>query len=132
MDLLDLKPKTDTIEVILNHPVTLEPIVKADGTEMSITVYAPHSKVYKEALHEQTNRRLVKAQKSKKFTMTSEEAEQSALEVLARVTKEWDIVLGGKTPKLDFQSAVDLYKEYPWIKDQVEEALNDNASFLKA
>jgi hypothetical protein len=132
MDLLDLKPKTDTIEVILNHPVTLEPIVKADGTEMSITVYAPHSKVYKEALHEQTNRRLLKAQKSKKFTMTSEEAEQSALEVLARVTKEWDIVLGGKTPKLDFQSAVDLYKEYPWIKDQVEEALNDNASFLKA
>jgi hypothetical protein len=132
MDLLDLKPKADTIEVILNHPVTLEPIAKEDGTEMSITVYAPHSKVYKEALHEQINRRLQKAQKSKKFSLTSEEAEQSALEVLSRVTKEWDIVLGGKTPKLDFQSAVDLYRDYPWIKDQVEEALNDTASFLKA
>jgi hypothetical protein len=132
MDLLDLKPKSDTIEVILNHPATLEPILKADGTEMSITVYAPHSKVYKDALHEQTNRRLQKAQKTKKFSMTSEEVEQSSLEVLARVTKEWDIVLGGKTPKLDIQSATELYRDYPWIKDQVEEAVNDNASFLKA
>jgi hypothetical protein len=132
MDLLDFKPKSDTIEVILNHPATLEPILKADGTEMSITVYAPHSKVYKDALHEQTNRRLQKAQKTKKFSMTSEEVEQSSLEVLARVTKEWDIVLGGKTPKLDIQSATELYRDYPWIKDQVEEAVNDNASFLKA
>lgn len=132
MDLLDLKPKSDTIEVILNHPATLEPILKADGTEMSITVYAPHSKVYKDALHEQTNRRLQKAQKTKKFSMTSEEVEQSSLEVLARITKEWDIVLGGKTPKLDIQSATELYRDYPWIKDQVEEAVNDNASFLKA
>jgi hypothetical protein len=99
---------------------------------MSITVYAPHSKVYKDALHEQTNRRLQKAQKTKKFSMTSEEVEQSSLEVLARVTKEWDIVLGGKTPKLDIQSATELYRDYPWIKDQVEEAVNDNASFLKA
>jgi|NOAtaT_7_FD_contig_21_10434865_length_601_multi_5_in_0_out_0_2 hypothetical protein len=132
MDLLDLKPKSETIEVILTHPVSLEPICKEDGTEMSITVYAPHSKVYKEALHEQTNRRIQKAQKTKKFTLTSEDAEQSSLEVLARVTKEWDIVVGGKTPKMDFQTAMDLYREYPWIKEQIEEAINDTASFLKA
>jgi hypothetical protein len=50
MDLMDLKPKSDTIEVILKHPNTLEPLTNDDGSEMTVTVHAQHSKEYTEEL----------------------------------------------------------------------------------
>ncbi len=60
MDLKNLTPTSDTIEVILVHPNTLEPLMN-EGTkkrEMSITLHAPHSKEYKKLVHEQTDKRL--------------------------------------------------------------------------
>lgn len=133
MDLKDLKPKTDKTTVILLHPVTLDPLVKDDGTEMSITVYLPHSKVYKEVLHEQANRRIDKAAKAGgKLKFTVQEVEASAIEMLARITVDWDIVLDGQTPELTVETASELYKDYPWIKAQLDEAVEDVNSFMKA
>lgn len=132
MDLNDLKPKSDTLQVILLHPATQEPILKEDKVEMSITVYLPHSAKYKEAAYEQVNRRLAKMQKKGKQTpFTAEEMENTGLELLAKVTKDWDIVLGGKKPKLDVPTAMDIYRSFPWIKDQVEEGINDATNFTK-
>lgn len=132
MDLKDLKPKSDTLEVIIVHPVTQEPILKDDGTEMSITVYLPHSKSHKEAVHDQVNKRITKMQKKNRVTLTSEEMEEASLELLAKITKKWDIVFNGETPKLTVSSAMDLYREFPWIKEQIEAEMSDAANFTKA
>ena len=130
-DLNNLKPKSDVIEVTLLHPSTLEPLPTGQGDYMKVEVFASHSKEYKSVMHEQTNKRIQKAQKNKKAVFTSEELEGSVLEILSKVTKSWNIVLDGDVPKLTTNSAMEVYQNYPWIKEQVEEAINDNTSFLK-
>jgi hypothetical protein len=130
-DLFALIPTDDTISVVVKHPVTEEPLLKDDNKEMTITVYAPHSAQYKSAIHEQTNKRIQKASKGKKVTFTAEELDNATLELLAKTTKDWNIQLGGKSPKFSVAEAVDLYSKLPWLKQQVLEAQEDYSAFLK-
>jgi hypothetical protein len=123
-DLKDLKPKSNTIKVELRHPST------GDLLDMSISVYNPYSPEYKAAMHEQTNKRLMKSAKVRKQTYTAQELEASALELLASITEGWSITFEGKALKFSREKAVELFSEYPWIKDQLEEALNDTSGFL--
>ena len=51
MDLKNLTPTSDTVDVTIVHPTTLEPLTNDDKSEMTITMYAPHSKEYKAAVH---------------------------------------------------------------------------------
>jgi hypothetical protein len=134
MDLKNLTPTSDTIEVILVHPNTLEPLMN-EGTkkrEMSITLHAPHSKEYKKLVHEQTDKRLAQMQKSKKVQISAADLEKSSIDVLAKATKEWDITYDGESPKLSVVKAKEIYTEYFWIKDQLEEAINDTLDFTQA
>lgn len=131
MDLSNLMPTSDTITVILKHPVTDDVLMKDDGTEMSVTVYAPHSKEYKAAIHEQTNKRIQKAQKSKKITFTAEEIDLASVELIAKTTKDWDLIFNKKQLKFSVAEASDLYQKLPWLKEQVIEAQEDYTSFLK-
>lgn len=130
-DLFNMIPTDDTITVELKHPVTEDALVKDDGKPMSITVYAPHSSIYKTQMHEQTNKRIQKAAKGKKVTFTAEELENAMLELLAKTTKDWSIQLNGKSPKYSVAEAMDLYAKLPWLKQQVLEAQEDYSAFLK-
>lgn len=129
MDLKDLKPKSDTVEVEIVHPNTQDPLKNEDGSVMTITMYAPHSKEYKAVVHEQTNKRLKQTAKTKKIDITAQELERNGLELLAKVTKTWNITYGGEQPKFSVDAAVDLYDEVFWIKDQIEEAISDSLDF---
>ena len=131
MDLQSLIPTTDTITVILKHPVTDDVLMKDDGTEMSVTVYAPHSKEYREVAHQLANKRIQKVQKSKKNSFTSEEVESSVLDLIAGTTKDWDLIFNKKALKFSVAEAFDLYQKLPWLKSQVVEAQEDYTSFLK-
>jgi len=132
MDLSKLIPTDDTIVVTLKHPLTEEALIKDDGKEMTITVYAPHSATYKAAVHEQTNKRIQMASKGKKVTFTAEDIEAATLDLLAKTTKEWNIQLNGKSPKFSVAEAVELYSKLPWLKAQILEAQEDFSAFLKA
>jgi len=133
MDLSELKPASDTVEVTIKHPSTFEPLENDDGSEMTITVYAPHSKEYKAVVHEQTNRRLKKAQKNKgQIDITAEEVESGSIELLAKATKDWNITYGGEKPKLTVAKAKEIYNEVFWIREQIEEGVQDSLDFTKA
>jgi len=132
MDLSKLIPTDDTIVVTLKHPLTEEALIKDDGKEMTITVYAPHSATYKAVVHEQTNKRIQMASKGKKVTFTAEDIEAATLDLLAKTTKEWNIQLNGKSPKFSVAEAVELYSKLPWLKAQILEAQEDFSAFLKA
>jgi hypothetical protein len=129
MDLKDLTPSSDTIEIILKHPNTEEDLKNDDKTPMVITMYAPHSKTYKAAMHEQTNKQLKKSKGGKRVDVTAEELETSSLDVLVKATKEWNITYKGEVPPLT--KAKEVYQEVFWIKDQIEEALSDFLDFTK-
>lgn len=132
MDLSNLVPSTDTITFTVKHPVTDEPLLKDDGKEMTIEVYAPHSAQYKAVLHEQANKRIVKAQKSKKVTLTAEEIESMTTEMVVKTTKNWDIQVNKQSPKFSPEIAMDLYVKLPWLKQQITDAQEDYTAFLKA
>ena len=135
MDLKNLIPTTETIEVTVKHPSTYEVLKNEDDSEMTITVYAPHSKEYKAAVHEQTNIRLKQMQsKGNRNTnvITAEELEAATIAMLAKTTKDWNITFGGEQPKFTVDAAKNLYSEVFWIKDQLEEAVADAEVFTQA
>lgn len=129
MDLMDLKPKTDVVEVILKHPSTGDVLMNDNGNEMTVTVYAQYSKEYRAAMHEQQDKRLEKMQ-GKANRYSAAEIEKDAIELLSKITKEWDITYGGSTPKLS--KAKEIYTEVFWLRGQVEEALAQSADFITA
>ena len=132
MDLMNLKPTSDTVEVKLVHPNTGDKLKNDDKTDMIITVYASHAKEHKAAMHEQTNKRLKAMQGNKKVDFKSEEIEEATLTLLSKVTASWNITYGGEKPKLTATKAKELYNEVFWIKEQIEEALADSLDFTKA
>lgn len=132
MDLMNLKPTSDTVEVKLVHPNTGDTLKNDDKTDMTIIVHASHSKEYKTALHEQTNKRLKAMQSGKKQEITAQDMEEATLTLLSKVTADWNITYGGEKPKLTVAKAKDLYDEVFWIKDQIEEAVADSLDFTKA
>lgn len=130
MDLKDLTPKSDTIEVEIKHPITGEALKNDDDTPMTITLHATHSKDYKSVMHEQTNRRLKAASATGKVDITSEELEENTLEVLAKATKSWNLTFGGEKPELTVGAAKKLYTEVFWIKDQLDEGISNSMGFM--
>jgi len=132
MDLMNLKPTSDTVEVTLVHPNTGATLKNDDKTDMTITVYASHSKEHKAVMHEQTNKRLKAMQSGKKQEFTAQDIEEATLALLSKITVEWNITYGGETPKLTVAKAKEIYDEVFWIKDQIEGALADSLDFTKA
>ena len=126
---MNLKPTSDVVEVTLTHPSTSEVLKNEDGTAMTITMYASHSKEYKIIVHEQTNKRLKLAQSKVKTDITSELIEEASLDLLSSATKSWNITYGKKTPELTRGLAKEIYQEVFWIKDQIEEAVADSLDF---
>ena len=131
MDLKDLTPNLDDVIVTIKHPTTGDVLKNDDGTDMTITVLAPHSKEYKKAQHEQISKRLKKAQKSKSQDVDYSDIEEATLEVLAKVTKAWDITFGGEKPELTVAKAKSIYDEVFWIKNQIEEEVSESLDFMK-
>lgn len=132
MDLINLKPKSDTVEITIKHPSTFSTIKNDDKTEMTITVYATHSKEYKSVMHEQTNKRLKQMQTKKKVEINAQDIEDAGLELLAKITADWNITYGGEQPKLTVAKAKEVYNELFWIRSQIEEALEEALDFTKA
>ena len=97
MDLMDLKPTSNTVEVKLKHPNTGVVLKNDDKTDI-----------------------------------TAQDMEKATLDMLSKITSEWNITYNKEQPKLSFAKARDLYDEVFWIKDQIEEALADSLDFTKA
>ena len=130
MDLFDLTPKSDTIEVTLVHPNTEEVLLNSDDTSMTVELYAPHSKEYKAAMHEQTNKQLKKSKGGRKdIDIKAEDLEKASLDLLVKVTKSWNITYKGEKPGLD--KVEEVYETVFWIKSQIEGGLNDTLDFTK-
>jgi excinuclease UvrABC helicase subunit UvrB len=132
MDLKDLTPTSDTVDVNIVHPTTLEPLLNDNSKPMVITMYAPHSKEYKAAVHEQTNKRLKQAQSKKKVDLTAEDIEEATLDLFAKTTKSWNITYDGEEPNFSVSKAKEIYSEVFWIRDQIDEAVSNSLNFKKA
>lgn len=131
MDLSKFKPTSDVVQIFIKDS-NGEMIPKDDKTNMSITLYAYNSAEYKKVMHELANKRLQKAQRTRKLSITSEEIEKDSLERLINITKSWDIIYDGKCPVLNYESLKQIYTELSWIPNQLDEGLEEANSFTRA
>ena len=129
MDLKELTPKSDEIEVIVKHPANGEPLTNKDGSNMTIVLYARHTKVFKEAEYEQTDKRLKEAKGLDDMVIKAKDLEEASLELLANATKSWNITYDDEQPKLTASKAKELYTELFWLKPQLEGAIDSFEAF---
>jgi hypothetical protein len=121
----------ETTEVELVHPITGEVLTNDDGSAMTITVYGPYSKEYKQVMHAQQNKRLAKAKRMNgKMDLNAEELEAGALDLLVKCTKGWKITLDEGLEKFSEAKVREVYTELPWVRDQVEAVMGDTRAFL--
>jgi len=132
MDLMNLKPTSDIVEVTLKHPTTLDPLLNDDGSEMTITLYASHAKEYKKVVHDQQDRRIKMMQKKAKTQITAQDIERDSIDLLAKVTSDWNITYGGEQPKPTPAKVREVYTDVFWIREQIEEAFADSLDFTTA
>lgn len=122
----------DTTDVEIVHPATGEVLLNDDGTPMTITVYGPYSSTYKSVSHAQQNKRLMKAQRTGgKLNLSAEEIEASSLDLLVKCTADWNITLDDKPEDFSQDKAREVYKEYPWVRDQIDAVFGDTRAFLE-
>ena len=131
MDISAFIPTVDTVDVELKNPVNLEVMTNADGSPMTITMYLPHSKQYKEVRHAQTNKRIQENQKKNKKVITAEEIEQETLELLVKTTAGWNITYKEKQPKFSEEVAREIYELATFIPEQLFEGVAEAEVFTK-
>jgi hypothetical protein len=79
---------------------------------------------------EQAQRQQAKSKKGNEIDL--DEAEDKSRDLLAKMTLSWENVEeAGKKVSCTFESAKDLYKKYPWIREQVEKFISDRSNFIK-
>lgn len=120
----------ETAEMTLVHPVSGEPLLNDDESEMVITVAGLDSPRYKEVSHRQQDARLQAAQRRQGAPLSASKIERDALELLAECVISWRITIESSNPPCNKEAAISLFKAYPWVREQVDRFVHDRRSFL--
>ena len=118
-----LSPANEGVWMELEHPVTGEPL------GIKIKVAGVDSDYYRKEMRRQQNKRLKKGIR----TISAEELENEVIELLVACTLDWEgIEYEGKVLECNKENARMIYKKFPWIREQVDNFINDRANFLKS
>jgi hypothetical protein len=121
------------IPVKILHPKTNIPL------GFTITACGTDSETYKKAQRKQLNRRLEHSQRNRnnKIARTAEEMEAEGLDILIACTKAWHT---GDRPEIEMnegewlpctpENVRQVYEDFAWIKEQVDQEIGDRANFL--
>lgn len=130
MDLSKIVQK-DEIEVQLYLPNGVE-LVNDDGSQMTILVHGLYSDKYREVTEAQQSSRLKRMQRmGGKASIDPKELRESRNDLLVKCTISWNITLNGECPKCDAKNVRHVYETYPFIRDQVNDALEEPQAFLE-
>lgn len=129
--LLSVGKTKDTTDVELVHPVTGETLYNGDGSAMTVTIHGPYSSRYKSVLHEQQNKRLAKATRTGgKLSLTAEEIEAGALDLIVKCIEGWNLTLETEKEPFSEAKARETLIALPWVKEQIDAAFGDTRAFL--
>jgi len=133
MDLSELKVNEDGKRLDLRHPVTGEVLTYGEENEktMYLIIGSSDSEAYKKSQRKVIDRRLKQQQKFRQARMTAAQLEEEAMISLAEVTYGGKVFLKGQEVDISpGKAAIELYKEYTWIKEQATDQLEDRGAFL--
>ena len=134
MDFAALIPTGDTLEVTFKHKG--EVLTKADGDPCTWTLWAPHSKVFKEATYTHVVDKINSSRdkKDKEDTpLTVQEVKDlhnRRVEEILDVTKTFDLEMNGEAIKYSRKKAKELLEMSPKILNILEEALQKDEGFI--
>ena len=132
MDLKLIKTLEEPTRLDLRHPATGETLKygKDDSKAMHLLVFGRDSDTYRKHQRKLLDKRLKEQQKFRQVKMTAAQLEDEGIEQLAIVTVGGAVFLDGKEVPVDQKNAADLYREYPWIREQVDMFVEDRSNFL--
>lgn len=123
MDISNITAVVNELKIV--HPSTAEPI------GLTIRLLPMSSAPLREIQRRMTNESLRTRGKS----LTAEKLEANRLDVLVAATEGWEWADGatwnGEQPDAEPATIRKVYKDAPWIKEQVDAALNDEAAFFR-
>jgi len=113
-------------DVELRHPET------GDKIGPTIRVMGADSDAYRDKQLEQNRGRMERAaRKGRMAAPTPEQMEQQGIELLVAATAGWQgLKRGGVELAFSAEAAGTLYRDFPWIREQVDEAIHTRANFL--
>lgn len=123
---------TASVNVPLYNPGNRQALRDADGKEAFISLVSLDSPDVQRVQKASIDKRLKMRGRA---TLTSSELEAERAEILVAATKGWFLVgLDGTALPVAFSEAVarQLYTDarFAWVREQVNEALDDRATFL--
>lgn len=129
---LKLKDIADTEKCYICHPSTGEVITDKEGNKAWIEVYPKDSVVGRRAERRILDKRL----KSKSKTVTTADFNDTTVEMLTALTKDWYLVRGDGEPaeySCDEETKREFYSDdsLRWIRDQVDMFVLDIDNFFK-
>lgn len=118
-----------TTILTLTDPETGGKMVDDKGEVATIELYGKASKQYRDALASLARKALVRKNKPQSFETNVEDN----VEILVSISKTSNLSLGDGTPVTTPATFKALYSEPGlfWIKDQVQDTLEDTAAFLQ-
>ena len=123
MDIASLKPSERIIEI--KHPTT------GDNVGIRVTLISLADEKAAKIKRQIQNKSLALASRNKRFT--AEDIEENEKDLLLACVVGWDWYgadVHGKIPEFTPSNIVNIFKEFPWIKSQIAEALDDEKGFF--
>src|SRR5512135_3668091 len=130
--LFDLK-NLDTSEAAETGAV-LEVLHPTENTPLGIriTLAGADSDIYRKFMYKATNKRVQRLKPGQGVPFTAEEQEENGLDLLATCTLAWEgVVVDGEEIPCNKENAKELYRRFPWLKEQVDQFVGDRANFLR-
>jgi hypothetical protein len=117
-------------EMTVMHPVEDIPLDGSDGKPVVFKVVGIDSEQYRAAQRSAQNRRLSKKTRMK---ITAEQLEHEVLESIVACTVGWsnNFEVDGAAMKFSAENAKTLYQRFPWLREQVQDFIEDRANFLR-
>lgn len=130
IDLASLDTASDTAVLTLRHPATHAVLTDEGGKPIAMTVCGTDSETYLAAQRTVLNKRLSRRNRT---PLTAEEIEDEAIDIIAKCVVSWNgIVLDGDLLVCSPENVRKVLSRFRWIKEQVDEFINDRANFVKA
>ena len=130
IDLKQFETVNDGEWLELLHPVSGLPIEDEDGAKMRLKLVGKDSDEYRKAQRATTERRLKSRSKAQRFD--ADALEQEATDVLVACTKDMQgFADNGEDLEFNPASVRKVYTNYPWIREQVDEFVDDRGNFMQ-
>lgn len=123
-DLRNFIPETDFLEVALE--TSKGKLTNPDGTPMTITMYAPYSKQFKENQYAIVD----EAIKNGLDNSSAKDLSERTVKTIAKNISSWNITLDGKKPKLTYVKAKEVIETVPFVQPLLEKALGNSEGFM--